>query len=82
MVVLVESGDQRAMLSGDVMHHPVQIERPEWCSVFDHDRPQARITRKDLLQSVADDHTYLIGAHFAGPTALRVAEKAGQFTYR
>ena len=70
------------MLSGDVMHHPVQIERPEWCSVFDQDRPQARVTRKELLQSIADDRTYLIGAHFAGPTALRVAEQNGRFSYR
>jgi glyoxylase-like metal-dependent hydrolase (beta-lactamase superfamily II) len=82
VVVAVESGNQRAMLSGDVMHHPVQIERPEWCSVFDQDRPQARVTRKELLQSIADDRTYLIGAHFAGPTALRVAEQNGRFSYR
>ncbi len=82
VVVAVESGAQRAMLSGDVMHHPVQIERPDWCSVFDQDRPQATVTRKDLLHSIADDHTYLIGAHFAGPTALRVTEKNGRFSYR
>jgi len=82
VVVAVEAGDQRAMLSGDVMHHPVQIERPEWCSVFDQDRSQARLTRTELLQSIANDHTYLIGAHFAGPTALRVAEQNGRFSYR
>jgi glyoxylase-like metal-dependent hydrolase (beta-lactamase superfamily II) len=82
VVVAVVSGNPRAKLSGDVMHHPVQIERPEWCSVFDQDRPQARVTRKELLQSIADDRTYLIGAHFAGPTALRVAEQNGRFSYR
>jgi glyoxylase-like metal-dependent hydrolase (beta-lactamase superfamily II) len=82
VVIAVEAGAERAMLSGDVMHHPVQIERPDWCSVFDQDRAQARATREQLLQSVADDHTYLIGAHFAGPTALQIAEQNGRFRYR
>ena len=82
VVIAVEAGSERAMLSGDVMHHPVQIERPDWCSVFDQDRAAARVTRENLLQTVADDHTHLIGAHFAGPTALVVSERNGRFSYR
>ncbi|MBT8422617.1 MAG: MBL fold metallo-hydrolase [Gammaproteobacteria bacterium] len=82
IVLAVEAGDDRAMLSGDVMHHPVQIERPEWCAVFDQDPAQARVTRKALLEQVADDHTWLIGAHFADAAALRVSETGGQFSYR
>jgi len=82
VVIDVDAGAGRAILSGDVMHHPVQIERPDWCSVFDQDRTQARATRWELLQSIADDETYLIGAHFAGPTALRVSEGKDGFRYR
>lgn len=82
VVVAVESGGERAMLSGDVMHHPVQIERPDCCAVFDQDSEQARSTREALLAQVADDRTYLIGAHFAGPTALQVKEQGGRFSYR
>jgi len=82
VVVAVEADGERAILSGDVMHHPVQIERPDWASVFDQDRDQARVTRKQLLHSIADDRTHLIGAHFAGPVALRVTEKNGVFSYR
>ena len=82
VVVALESGSERVMLSGDVLHHPMQIERPDWCSVFDDDQAEAQVTREALLASIADDHTHLIGAHFAGPTALRVAERNGRYSYR
>ncbi len=82
VVIEVQSGDDRAVLSGDVMHHPVQIERPDWNSIYDQDRDKAQATRQKLLERIADGHTYLIGAHFAGPTALQVQESEGRFSYR
>jgi len=81
IVVEVNAGDDRAVLSGDVMHHPVQIERPDWNSVFDQDPVMAQATRLELLQRIADNRTHLIGAHFAGPTAVTVSETNGRFTY-
>jgi len=81
VVVEVNAGDDRAVLSGDVIHHPVQIERPDWRSVFDQDSDQALATRLELLQRIADDRTHLIGAHFAGPTAVTVSETNGRFSY-
>ncbi len=82
VVIEVQSGDDRAVVSGDVMHHPVQIERPDWNSIYDQDRDKAQATRQDLLERIADGRTYLIGAHFAGPTALQVQELSGRFSYR
>lgn len=82
--VVIEIGDGRehAILSGDVMHHPVQIERPEWSSVFDDDHALAAVTRRALLERIADTPTWLMGAHFAGPTALVVESDAERFRYR
>ena len=82
VVISVNAGEQHAVLSGDVMHHPVQIERPHWNSIYDQDRVLAQTTREKLLQSVADGRTYLIAAHFAGPTTLRVTETGGNFSYK
>jgi len=81
VVIVVSAGRQRAVLSGDVLHHPVQIERPYWNSMYDQSRELAQATREELLQSIADGETWLIGAHFAGPTALRVIEGGGRFSY-
>jgi glyoxylase-like metal-dependent hydrolase (beta-lactamase superfamily II) len=82
VVVAVSAGGQRAVMSGDVMHHPAQIERPDWNSMFDQDRVMARATREQLLQSIADGQTYLIAAHFGGPTALTITETNGHFSYQ
>ena len=81
VVIELDDGQARAVLSGDVVHHPVQIERPDWCSNFDLDQPLARTSREALLARVADTGTLLLGAHFAGPAALRVQSTAQGFFY-
>ena len=81
VVIELDDGHSRAVLSGDVVHHPVQIERTDWCSNFDDDQSLARTTRQALLEQVADSGTLLVGAHFAGPTALRVESTATGFFY-
>lgn len=81
VIVQVGAANQRAVLSGDVLHHPVQIERPDWASVFDMDAEQARTTRAALLADIADSGTVLLGAHFAGAAALRVVSSQAGFSY-
>jgi len=81
VVIEVDDGRRRALLSGDVVHHPVQIERPGWCSHFDLDQATARVTREALLARVCDSDTLVMGAHFAGPSALRIVSEAGGFAY-
>lgn len=81
VVIELESSGERAVMSGDVVHHPVQIERPDWSSHFDGDPDGARVTRRDLLERVADTGTQLLGAHFAGPSALRIVGDDEGFKY-
>ena len=39
--VQIESGGSTAIISGDMVHHPVQIVHPDWPSVPDYDREAA-----------------------------------------
>ena len=82
VVIELEDDGKRALMSGDVVHHPVQIERPDWSAQFDEDPDMARATRRKLLERVADTDTELLGAHFSGPTALRVVSSPKGFDYR
>lgn len=82
VIIELEERGRRAVMSGDVVHHPVQIERPDWSSQFDDDPDRARVTRRSLLERIADTDTELLGAHFAGPTALRVIGAGDEFDYR
>jgi len=81
VVIELEQRGERAIMTGDVMHHPVQIERPEWSSNFDGDPDAARATRQRLLERVANTGTYVLGAHFAGPTALRITSEGDAFDW-
>ncbi len=70
--VVIESKSQRAIITGDIMHHPCQIAHPDWCAAFDSDQTAARATRETFLRDVAGADTLVIGTHFATPTAGRV----------
>jgi glyoxylase-like metal-dependent hydrolase (beta-lactamase superfamily II) len=69
MSVLIESGTARAIVTGDLMHHPCQIARHNWCSPFDFDQPQALDTRKHFIGQHSDAPVLVIGTHFATPAA-------------
>ncbi|MFJ9789622.1 MBL fold metallo-hydrolase [Streptomyces globosus] len=61
-----------AVITGDCIHHPVQLARPGIGTCADIDPERAEATRRALLASLADTDTLLLGTHFAPPTAGRV----------
>ncbi len=81
VVIEVDDDTDRAVLSGDVLHHPVQVERPDWCSQFDIDPYQALETRMALLEQLAESGAVMLGAHFTGPSALRIRRDGNGFSY-
>jgi glyoxylase-like metal-dependent hydrolase (beta-lactamase superfamily II) len=78
--VLLESAGERAVISGDAIHHACQIARPDWGIFSDFDPARARRTRAELLGMCADTGTLLIGTHFPPPTAVRVVREGTGFT--
>ncbi len=79
--VVIESSGQRAIITGDIMHHPCQIAHPDWCAAFDNDQPAARKTREAFLDKVAGSDTLVIGTHFAAPTAGRISRAGAAYRF-
>jgi glyoxylase-like metal-dependent hydrolase (beta-lactamase superfamily II) len=77
--VRIESQGEVAIISGDIMHHPCQIARPDWAPDFDSDKAAARAMRKDFLETVVDQPILVIGTHFAAPTAGYVRQGSDGF---
>jgi glyoxylase-like metal-dependent hydrolase (beta-lactamase superfamily II) len=77
--VRISSRGETALITGDFMHHPCQIARPEWSSTADSDPAAARRTREAMLTSLAGTPTLVIGTHFAGRTAGRVVHDGDAF---
>lgn len=70
--VHIRSGGAEALITGDCIHHPVQMTRPDWCSSADVDQAQGLQTRETLLQRYVDQDILIVGTHFATPTAGHV----------
>jgi glyoxylase-like metal-dependent hydrolase (beta-lactamase superfamily II) len=79
MAMELSSRGQKAVFVGDILHHPMQIHRPDWNSRFCEDPEQARVTRRAVLESVADADALLIPAHFGGEHVVRVARDGTGF---
>lgn len=67
--VLIESAGERAIITGDMAHSPLQIADPSLSSRFDTDPDEARRTRERVFPDWADGTTLVIGTHFTAPTA-------------
>ncbi|MEV4432571.1 MBL fold metallo-hydrolase [Streptomyces sp. NPDC049585] len=70
--VELTSRGERALITGDCIHHPVQLARPAVGACVDIDPARSEASRRELLDSLADTDTLLLGTHFAPPTAGRV----------
>jgi glyoxylase-like metal-dependent hydrolase (beta-lactamase superfamily II) len=70
--VRIASRGQEAVITGDLMHHPVQMAHPEWGSHFDSDFDEAIATRRAFLERYGDQPILVLGTHFATPSAGRI----------
>jgi len=74
--ICIESKGEKAIITGDMMHHPIQLERPGQLARFDMDGKVACNTRVSFVERVANSGTFVIGSHFNEPTGGYVVRDA------
>ncbi|MGN9845852.1 MBL fold metallo-hydrolase [Nonomuraea sp. H19] len=62
---VITSGGQRLIAFGDALHSPIQVDRPEWSCVYDHDPVQSADHRSRLVAELEEPDTIGFGIHFA-----------------
>ncbi|MFJ7995915.1 MBL fold metallo-hydrolase [Streptomyces sp. NPDC096310] len=72
VAVRLTSRGGTALITGDCVHHPVQLAHPAIGACVDIDPRRSEATRHELLGALAGTDTLLLGTHFAPPTAGRV----------
>jgi len=80
--VRIASRGEEAVITGDLMHHPVQCAHPEWNCGFDSIPDQARATRRAFLERYADRSVLVFGTHFATPSAGHIVKEGAAFRFR
>ncbi|MEU7583607.1 MBL fold metallo-hydrolase [Streptomyces sp. NPDC041068] len=79
-VLRVESGGDRAVFVGDLLHVPAQLAAPGCSSCFCEDPEQAAETRIKVLGRAADERELVVPAHFGGAAgAVEVRREGGGF---
>lgn len=79
--VRITSAGETALVTGDFLHHPVQVAHPQLCCGADVDGAAAERSRKMLLSSLADTETLVLGSHFTHPTAGFVRSGTSGLTF-
>ena len=82
--IVIESQGERAVITGDLMHHPMQCAEPALKNRFCNDHDQSRETRLQFLEQFAGTDVMVIGSHFTEPTAgwIRRHGDAWRFDHR
>lgn len=65
MSLRLESNGERAYLTADLLHGPMQLEEMDWSVAFDIDAAQARATREALYPELAQPDVLVGVNHFA-----------------
>ncbi|HEV7662317.1 MAG TPA: MBL fold metallo-hydrolase [Chloroflexota bacterium] len=67
MGVAFTSGQEMAIYVGDMIHHPLQVEHPDWTPVFDALPAMARQTRAALLERARREASLVLSYHLPWP---------------
>lgn len=77
----IESNGETALITGDIIHHPVQCAELGWAHLFDDQPDEARATRERMLAHASERGALVLGTHFPNrPAGKLVADgKAYRF---
>ena len=79
--VRISSRGAEGVITGDLMHHPLQCAEPDLANNFDVDAAAARRTRREFLTRYANKPVLVLGTHFAPPTGGRVIDAEGAWRF-
>lgn len=70
-----------AIITGDMIHSPLQARYPELGMLADYDSKQAGVSRRELFGRVCDTSTLVCTAHFPSPSSGRVVQHRDAFDF-
>ena len=76
------SKGKEAVLSGDMMHHALQVGEPGWNIGVCTDPAQAIVTRRGFLDRYADTDVLVLTAHFPGSSGGRIVRAGDGYRFK
>jgi glyoxylase-like metal-dependent hydrolase (beta-lactamase superfamily II) len=79
--VCLGRGGMDAVVTGDLIHSPIQMRYPELASRPDYDPKQAGATRRSFMERYCDTKTLCCTAHFPSPSVGHVTRWGDGFRF-
>ena len=70
------------VITGDMIHSPLQARYPEFGMMSDYDSPQAGRSRRELFGRFCDTSTLMCTAHFPSPSTGRFVRWKDAFDFK
>lgn len=80
--IRLQSNGANAIVSGDVVHTPVQVREPGWSAVGCSDRALSAETRRAFLDRYCETDTLVMTGHFPSPSVGHVYRHGDGFGFR
>ena len=64
---IVASGGEKAVITGDLAHHPAQVNETNWCPVFDENSSASNESRRRVVEMLEADGAIAAFCHFPAP---------------
>ena len=81
VAIHLASAGQRAVMTGDLIHSPLQCLYPDWHCLFDDDPAQACATRRRFLEDQCESGRLVMTAHFPLPSVGRIGTEGDAFRF-
>jgi len=79
--VQVGKPGEDGIITGDMIHTPLQVRYPELGMFTDYNSQQAGETRRRLFERICETNTLLCGAHFASPSVGGIVRRGSAFDF-
>ncbi len=74
-----KQGSPDAVITGDLIHSPLQAKIPELSMRADYDQKQSAVTRRKFLECYCDTRTLMCMAHFPSPSVGKLTRWGNGF---
>jgi glyoxylase-like metal-dependent hydrolase (beta-lactamase superfamily II) len=80
--IVIASAGERAVVMGDLAHHPAQVDRTEWSPGFDVDGVLSAETRAKVVERLASEGAVAAFCHFPEPGFGRIVKLEGRRVFQ
>jgi glyoxylase-like metal-dependent hydrolase (beta-lactamase superfamily II) len=80
--VLLKSGGDALLITGDVAHHPAQVDRTEWSPAFDTDPAKSADTRKQVMERLEAEGHPAAFCHFPAEGFGRIVREGNRRVFQ